>query len=422
GAVSTVWQLQTVNEGGTTYLRVQNTADNKLLGYTYNETAPLPVPGSSLRAPGNFVPASLAPENCAGARGCDIKWIYKIYQSQKITQTMYPAPVLPGAYFINVTYDNKSMLAFGTVPVFGQTNPALPDMQWQFEQTSRGTYFIFNRKSNKALGVNAADNKFLFSAIDTGNFYNTDNLQWILKGPYEGKYAFVPLMDQQHPNTAIGMSCSNGIAVTMQQPVPGSYWQEFIIDSVNGPLWGYVDMHTHPMSHLAFAGKNFHGAPDIGSLMQAGTIYADAGFDVGETKPDCNPGAVRVTNVSQALGNCNATHGGWGTDNNCGDIVRNAFVTIMEKEMDGSHSAHGKDIYGYNSNPALAFTSWPRWNDMTHQKMWVDWIEMAYKSGLRVMVALAHNNKVMGEIIAAHDGTPKDDVSSADLQVKEIID
>ena len=35
------------------------------------------------------------------------------------------------------------------------------------------------------------------------------------------------------------------------------------------PLNGWADLHTHPMSHLAFGGKLFHGAPDVGSLLPA---------------------------------------------------------------------------------------------------------------------------------------------------------
>jgi hypothetical protein len=30
-------------------------------------------------------------------------------------------------------------------------------------------------------------------------------------------------------------------------------------------LWGWVDLHTHPMSNLAFGGKLFHGGVDVGS-------------------------------------------------------------------------------------------------------------------------------------------------------------
>ena len=36
-------------------------------------------------------------------------------------------------------------------------------------------------------------------------------------------------------------------------------------------LNGFVDMHTHPMSYLAFGKKLLHGAPDIGLIIPAGT-------------------------------------------------------------------------------------------------------------------------------------------------------
>jgi hypothetical protein len=275
-----------------------------------------------------------------------------------------------------------------------------------------------------ALGItrsNAGGMQLSVVRFDENNLYHSDSLQWTIRGPFEGKYTFTPLLNKNAPYNGL-ITCQANGAVAFSPTVGGSYWQEFMVDSVNGPLWGYVDMHTHPMSHLAFAYKGFYGAPDTGSLMPSGTIYGDAGTDVGETKPDCIKGDIRVTSVAQALGSCNSVHGGWGTDNNCGDYIRNALVQTMEKDLGSPYnSAHGKDVHGYSTNPSLAFANWPKYNDGTHQKMWIDWLRMAYESGLRVMVALAHNNKVFGEVAAHADPVPKDDVSSGNLQIQEII-
>jgi microsomal dipeptidase-like Zn-dependent dipeptidase len=65
------------------------------------------------------------------------------------------------------------------------------------------------------------------------------------------------------------------------------------------------------------------------------------------------------------------------------------------------------------------FPDWPKWNDITHQKMWVDWIRRAYDGGLRVMVALAVNNKTLGDMIAGPGDYATDDKSSADRQIEE---
>ena len=66
------------------------------------------------------------------------------------------------------------------------------------------------------------------------------------------------------------------------------------------------------------------------------------------------------------------------------------------------------------------FKEWPAWNDITHQKMWVDWIRRSYKGGLRVMVALAVNNKTLSSMVAGIGDSAADDKSSADLQITEI--
>lgn len=163
-------------------------------------------------------------------------------------------------------------------------------------------------------------------------------------------------------------------------------------------LKGFVDLHTHPLSNLAFGGKLVYGGVDIGSLLPA--------------DPNCNHG-VHATSMQQALGHDNSTHGGWGTDNGCGDDIR---VNVIHQLQQANTAADPPDdAYG-----APDFKDWPVWNDITHQKMWVDWIYRAYQAGLRVMVALAVNNKTLGDATAGPGDYPTDDKSSADLQIREI--
>ncbi|MEO5944920.1 MAG: membrane dipeptidase [Ferruginibacter sp.] len=185
------------------------------------------------------------------------------------------------------------------------------------------------------------------------------------------------------------------------------------------PLFGAADTHTHLMSHLAMGNKLLHGAPDVGSLLPAGTLYKDAGFDIGETKADCNAGPVRAASVEEALGSCNATHGGWGTDNNCGNYLRagilNSFFDShynmrvpMERNLHGDHPHEGY--------PNLIY--WPNYSSASHQQMYVDWIRRAYEGGLRVMVTLTVNSELLGGILSGD--APLDDKSRADLQLDEI--
>lgn len=167
-----------------------------------------------------------------------------------------------------------------------------------------------------------------------------------------------------------------------------------------GSLRGLVDMHTHLMSHLGFGRKLIHGAPDVGSILPAGTR-------------ECNPGELRATSIGQALGHDNATHGGHDFFNNtCGNHLRILALNLIEG-LNGAQSVHGADKGGWPS-----FQHWPKHNDLTHQQMWVDWIRRSHAHGLRVMVSLAVNNSALAGLVQGDP--PYDDLTSADVQLREM--
>ena len=169
-----------------------------------------------------------------------------------------------------------------------------------------------------------------------------------------------------------------------------------------GRLKGFVDLHTHPMANLGFGGKLLYGGLDVGSLLPA--------------DPDCNHD-VRATSMEQALGHDGSTHGrpaiGGPFSNPCGDFLRDKIIQSVQT---GNGAASPSD----DADGAPDFREWPVWNDITHQKMWVDWIRRSYDGGLRVMVALAVNNKTLGDGTAGPGDGPTDDKASADLQIAEI--
>jgi microsomal dipeptidase-like Zn-dependent dipeptidase len=170
-------------------------------------------------------------------------------------------------------------------------------------------------------------------------------------------------------------------------------------------LSGWVDLHTHPMVHLAFGGKLIHGAPDEGSLLPADN--------------QCNKG-VRATSIQQALSDDRPSHGGWNAITfNCGDDLRKL---LLHEFQSGNHAL----TTASPANGFPDFDQWPKWNDITHQKMWYQWIQRAHAGGLRVMVALATNNKTLADamsggspITGTADGAT-DDKSSGNLQLYEI--
>lgn len=181
---------------------------------------------------------------------------------------------------------------------------------------------------------------------------------------------------------------------------------------VNEALRGWVDMHTHPMSHLGFGKKLMHGAPDAGSLIPAGTR-------------DCNSSDFRAKDMKDAMGHCNSTHGGYELndpfdgdgENTCGDYIRAAVINYgfdsdFVHKSDNPHGDHHHAGY-----PAFQF--WPHQSSKTHQQMWYEWIKRAYDGGLRVMVALSVNSELLATLIKGD--APLDDQATSELQIKEII-
>ena len=164
-------------------------------------------------------------------------------------------------------------------------------------------------------------------------------------------------------------------------------------------LSGWADLHTHPMINLAFAGKLIHGGVDVGSLLPA--------------DDQCNKN-IRATSVPQALGADRPSHGGWNALNfQCGDNFRQFFIREFQDKNEALMT--GSPARGYPD-----FDQWPKWNDITHQKMWWEWIQRAREGGLRVMVALTTNNTTLGDAVAGNGDLPTDDKTSADLQLNEI--
>lgn len=182
-------------------------------------------------------------------------------------------------------------------------------------------------------------------------------------------------------------------------------------------LTGFVDMHTHPMSHLGFGGMIIYGAPDTGSLMLATQKYRDRQF----LERDCNTSNELAGNLGDALGNCNALHGGPGFfDNTCGDALRHAIVDKVEERFihEFGNPGLGGQVKDHPHDGYPGFAHWPHWSSVTHQQMYWEWIRRAYNGGQRVLVALAVNNSLLAK--AGNAAQYIDDKSSVELQLAEI--
>jgi hypothetical protein len=193
------------------------------------------------------------------------------------------------------------------------------------------------------------------------------------------------------------------------------------------PLAGVVDLHTHPLANLGFAGKLLYGgidaapAPPGGGDASPAFPYPAGGGAMLPADPYCNqtrlyanpPIVIRAQQEIQALGHDGTTHGANSPGDPCYDAIRGPLISFLQSMLGAANPS--SDAFGYPT-----FVDWPVWNDITHQHMWVEWIRRAfYYGGLRVMVALAVNNKSLADMVAGPGDGPDDDMRSADLQIRE---
>lgn len=150
---------------------------------------------------------------------------------------------------------------------------------------------------------------------------------------------------------------------------------------------------------------------NIGLLCQK-KLLARSGPQVASKT--CNVVDTRAGNIGDALGTCTSTHGGWdGLSNTCGNTWRNFVIGTFASMAD-----HTTTHDGPAREDTPTFARWPRWNDIHHQQMWIDWVKRAYDGGLRVMVSLAGNSITLAGAIAGN--TPYDDKSATDIQLDEM--
>jgi hypothetical protein len=141
------------------------------------------------------------------------------------------------------------------------------------------------------------------------------------------------------------------------------------------PLFGFVDLHTHPFQQIAFGGDMFHGR--IHSAID----------EMGNVK------AGERSRIDVALKSCYESHG-------TAPNLQGTLIAIPG--MEDGHDGRG--------NPE--FIGWPHWRTLIHQQMYVDWLRRAWEGGLRIVhvdVTTSHLLAGIYELAHAellHDKTP----------------
>lgn len=161
---------------------------------------------------------------------------------------------------------------------------------------------------------------------------------------------------------------------------------------VDDRIWGFADLHDHQFAHLAFGGLFLAGEPFAPDMRPAeGIGYA---LHCCGSNPTVPCGGIEC--VSNGLDN----HGLCG----CGDLVGAAM---------GEFACH--HVGGYPE-----FEGWPRWYTKSHQQVYFEWLERAWRGGLRVMVMLAVNSEALCGLVSTI--YPCEDMPAVDRQLQAAKD
>jgi microsomal dipeptidase-like Zn-dependent dipeptidase len=149
------------------------------------------------------------------------------------------------------------------------------------------------------------------------------------------------------------------------------------------PVWGFADLHSHPMASLAFSDIPFWGEPD-------------------------GP-------IENALASCTPVHGRSVLTGGIRQLKVASFEETGEKKtlrhlLQPGHAGGG---YPY-------FDGWPKFTTTIHQQMYIDWIKRAYEGGLRLLVALAVNNELLAQEFAGSVPVPHDDQHAVEVQIRAL--
>jgi hypothetical protein len=123
------------------------------------------------------------------------------------------------------------------------------------------------------------------------------------------------------------------------------------------PLWGWADIHCHPMAQAGFGG------------LLAGHMHGPV----------------------EDLGSCLPVHGaGHGNP-----LHLVALAEAGGQPNDGSLATPGWTTRTPGPDDELAFSGWPAFSDLLHIKTHQAWIRRAYEGGQRLMVALVVHNRML---------------------------
>jgi len=132
------------------------------------------------------------------------------------------------------------------------------------------------------------------------------------------------------------------------------------------PVWGIADYHTHPMSYLAF-----------GAMKGIPTLWGIPGLSIDEYSDP--------TAISRDIPHCVRGHRG--------GYLAEGFINNSQGLGYGFLSILHSVVFPHGRRGGPQFDNFPAYMMGAHQQMHVTMIRRAYDGGLRLLVALATDNK-----------------------------
>lgn len=143
------------------------------------------------------------------------------------------------------------------------------------------------------------------------------------------------------------------------------------IQTLQNPVWGFADLHTHPATFLAF------GADPSGT---SGLLWGKPGLELSFSS---QPSAIAADMPACAPD----THSGYD-----GDPVRHATHQQIIQTIDALTGFP----HGSNGNPD--YKDWPAALSIDHQAMHITEIRRAYEGGLRLLFASTTDNQLISSL------------------------
>ncbi|NRA68272.1 MAG: hypothetical protein HRU19_27555 [Pseudobacteriovorax sp.] len=249
-------------------------------------------------------------------------------------EIFYIAPVFEEGLIL---LDNKDhYVSIGSRGLLMETEQPDQNAEWRFVAQSNGLHQLFHIASNKPVA------RQIFNRLGTTDI----------------------------PSKALDLTVAkvNSGCTDLRKDEPSlSYtaYRDPPSKSVNEPIHGYMDMHLHLFSNLAFNGNVISGAP----------------FD--------------KYGIRQALDSCRFEHGRNGLLDTSGIVQREKIA----------HSTSGFP----------KFSEWPNWDGYSHQTAYYRWLRRAHKSGLKIVNMLATNNSVVCKL--SNGDLPCSDMEAVDRQI-----